>query len=41
MMQTVLDLLNLICKIAFTTYAWVTMIRINYYIKEMEDMREK
>ncbi len=30
------DFINLICKIAFITYAWITMLRINAYIKEHE-----
>lgn len=33
-MEVLLDLINAICKIAFITYAWITMLRINAYIKE-------
>lgn len=33
-MNDLVDLANVICKIAFLTYAWLTMIRINAYIKE-------
>ena len=36
-MEVIIDLLNVICKIAFITYAWITMLRINTYIKEQED----
>ena len=32
-MGMIIDLLNVICKIAFMTYAWLTMIRVNAYIK--------
>ena len=32
--SVLLDLMNVICKIAFVTYAWITMMRINVYIKE-------
>lgn len=31
-----LDLTNSMCKIAFISYAWITMRRINTYIKEHE-----
>ena len=31
-MITILDTFNFICKLAFITYAWITMIRINMYI---------
>ncbi len=36
-MEVIIDLLNFIGKIAFITYAWITMMRINAYIKEQED----
>lgn len=29
-----LDILNLLCKIAFLIYGLITMIRINAYIKQ-------
>lgn len=32
-----LDFINLVCKIAFYSYAWITMLRINAYIKEQEE----
>ena len=32
----ILDLMNAIWKIAFITYAWITMVRINAYIKNQE-----
>lgn len=34
MIKVLLDLMNSVCKIAFITYAWITMLRINAYIKE-------
>ena len=36
MIEVSLDLINAICKITFITYAWITMLRINEYIKEQE-----
>lgn len=36
-MEMIIDLLNVICEIAFIAYAWVTMLRINTYIKEQKD----
>lgn len=36
MINALLDLANAICKIAFISYAWITMVRINTYIKEHE-----
>ena len=33
-MMSILNLLNNIGKIAFISYAWITMIRVNTYIKE-------
>lgn len=38
-MIEVLDLMNAICKIAFISYAWITMFRINAYIKEQESKK--
>lgn len=38
-MIEVLDLMNTICKIAFISYAWVTMFRINAYIKEQKSKK--
>ena len=38
-MGTIIDSLNSICKIAFITYVWITMIRVNVYITKQE--REK
>lgn len=34
--EVLLDLLNAICMIAFISYAWITMVRINTYIKEQK-----
>lgn len=36
-MEMIINLLNAICKIAFLTYAWLTMVRVNGYIKEQTD----
>jgi len=36
MIKILLDLMNAICKIAFITYAWLTMLRINIYIMEQQ-----
>lgn len=35
-LNELVDFANVMCKIAFITYAWLTMIRINSYIKEHE-----
>ena len=35
-METMINLLNLICKIAFISYAWITMFRVNAYIAKQE-----
>ena len=40
-MIEVLDIINAVCKIAFLTYAWLTMLRINEYIKEQENKKGK
>ncbi len=37
MVSLLLDFINLVCKVAFITYAWITMLRINAYIKEQEE----
>lgn len=34
MINVLLDLANVICEIAFISYAWITMLRVNTYIKE-------
>ncbi len=36
-MEMIIDLLNVTCKIAFITYAWITMVRLNVYIKGQTD----
>lgn len=35
--DVLLYLANAICKIAFISYGWITMVRINAYIKEQTD----
>lgn len=37
-MITILDCLNTLAAIAFTTYAWMTMYRANEYIKNRSKM---
>ena len=43
MTNDLLDLMNTICKIAFMSYAWITMLRVNAYIakQEREDKLEE
>lgn len=41
MISVLLDFINAICKIAFIIYAWITMLRINIYIKDQERKDKK